>query len=412
VSTSLLLTYIVAGLLVQLAVGSALTLRRRRLAARLPGRGAELPQLRVSSAWDGWREFRVVRREFEDLAQTQCSFYLSPVDGNSLPPFEPGQFLTIALELPDATTGGKRRLTRCYSLSDRPDASRYRITVKRVGAPAGRPALAPGVCSNHLHDWLQQGDTIEVKAPAGRFVLDPEPTISTVLIAGGIGITPLLSMLRAGLATHASRTIHLYYGVRRGGEHAFRQELAQLARLHPSFHANVVYSQPGAEDVRGRDYQYSGHLSVDLLRRTLPSGRHRFYVCGPAPMMATLVPELRQWGVPPDDIRHEAFGPASARAAQSTPPAIGARAARALEIRFGRSARSLVWDGTDANLLDFAERNDVSVPSGCRAGSCGSCETRVLSGTVRHAPRPEHEIAPGHCLLCLGIPETSLELEA
>ena len=79
---------------------------------------------------------------------------------------------------------------------------------------------------------------------------------------------------------------------------------------------------------------------------------------------------------------------------------------------FRKSARTLQWDGEDANLLDFAERHDLSVESGCRSGSCGTCEVKLISGTVRYAEKPDHEITPGYCLLCVGFPESALEIEA
>jgi len=129
-------------------------------------------------------------------------------------------------------------------------------------------------------------------------------------------------------------------------------------------------------------------------------------------MMATLVPALGEWGVLPDDIRHEAFGPASVRSAPASSRAEVPRASPSLEVMFRSSARTLAWDGTDANLLDFAERHDLSVESGCRSGSCGTCEVKVISGTVCYAEKPDHEITPGHCLLCVGFPQSALELEA
>ena len=160
----------------------------------------------------------------------------------------------------------------------------------------------------------------------------------------------------------------------------------------------------------GRDYQHKGHVDVELLRRTLPHGRHQFYVCGPPAMMETLVPALAAWGVPVDDIHYEAFGPASVKlpgaAAAALPTATG------VEVRFQRSGRTLTWDAKDASLLDFAERHGVEVESGCRSGGCGSCETRLLEGSVHYDHAPDHDVAPGHCLLCVGRPSSPLVLEA
>lgn len=405
-SASLLLAYVSAALVLQVGVAIAVGFWRRRRAAT-PQAAVPRLALPIPGAWDGWREFRVARREYEDRAQTLCSFHLEPVDGAPLPPFVPGQFLTFAVPI-----STDRTLTRCYSLSDGPHAGRYRISVKRVLAPVGKPEVPAGACSNQLHDRLQIGDVIKAKAPAGRFVVAPEPNVPIVLIAGGIGITPLLCMLRGGLAAESNRAVHLYYGVRRGAEHGFRKELEELARLHPNFRMNVVYSQPDPDDASGRDYQHTGHIDVDLLRRTLPAGRHRFYVCGPPTMMASLMPALGQWGVLPDDIHHEAFGPASARSAQASSRAEVARPSLSFEVMFRKSARTLVWDGKDASLLDFAERHDVAIESGCRSGSCGTCEVKLIAGTVRYVEKPDHEITPGHCLLCVGFPDSPLELEA
>ncbi|MBK9574446.1 MAG: 2Fe-2S iron-sulfur cluster binding domain-containing protein [Rhodoferax sp.] len=409
-----LLAYISAALLLQLAVGIGAGFWRLRSVVKPPSAHDESqPQSVSAAAWSGWREFRVMRREYEDALHSQCSFYLAPLDGAPLPPFKPGQFLTFSLEVADSSSpGGRRAITRCYSLSERPDPTGYRITVKRVNAPPDRPELPAGLSSNHLHDQVQPGQVLKVKAPSGHFHIDAAPDVPVVLIGGGIGITPMASMLRWCLAEQPSRTVHLYYGVRHSGEQAFKLQLEELARVHPNFHLNVVYSRPGSSDVVGRDYQHQGHVDVELLRRTLPHGRHHFYVCGPAPMMESIVAGLAQWDVPRQDIHFEAFGPATVRSDAALPAEPGSRATVAFEVRFQRAGRTLVWDGQDANLLELAERHAVEVESGCRSGSCGSCEVKLLSGSVHYAQDPDHDVAPGCCLLCVGKPGSALVLEA
>ena len=167
-SAALLLAYVSAALVLQVgvALGVAFWRRRRPPVARAAAPPSTLP---APGAWDAWREFRVVRREYEDRAHTLCSFHLEPSDGARLPAFTPGQFLTFAVPI-----SADRTLTRCYSLSDGPNPRSYRITVKRVLAPPGEPDRPPGACSSYLHDRLHVGDVVQVKAPAGRFVLDPE----------------------------------------------------------------------------------------------------------------------------------------------------------------------------------------------------------------------------------------------
>jgi ferredoxin-NADP reductase len=399
----LLLGYVCAALLLQLATVISVALWRRSVRAA-PVQPAAPAGTKSASAWPGFRELRVARREFEDAGQTQCSFYLEPVDGAVLPPFLPGQFLTFELK-----TGEGRTITRCYSLSDRPLSKSYRVTIKRLTSPAERPDLPHGAASCQFHDRVHEGDVLKVKAPAGIFVIDPDETVPVVLLAGGIGITPLMSMLSWCLALQPGRSIHLYYGVRNRLDHAFKTVLEELAASHAGFHLHVVHSRPDKGDTQGRDFAHEGHIDVELLKSTLPNRRHQFYVCGPPPMMSSLIPALEAWGVPKDDIRHEAFGPASVRAAASVQAIPGAEP---VEIRFRRSGRTLLWQGEDASLLDFAERHGLDVESGCRSGSCGSCEVRVLSGAVRYAQKPEHDVAHGHCLLCIGTPASALEIEA
>ena len=413
-----LLGYITAAWLLQLTAGAGIFVWRKRRAPGAAPIEAEAEHPWARGAWPGWRDFRVVRRAFEDAGRSQCSFHLAPLDGQPLPPFRPGQYLTFGVQLSEtevAASGSARDLTRCYSLSDRPDPTSYRVTIKRAGPPPDQPGAPPGASSTHFHDHVFEGHVLRVKAPAGRFFIDPDASVPAVFVAGGIGITPMLSMLRWCVAEQPGRPLHLFYGVRSGADHAFRADLQELARAHPALHVHTAYSSPGPADVLGQDYQHAGRVDVDLLRRTLPHGRHQFYVCGPPAMMKSLVPALRAWGVRDDDLHAEAFGPASvgpserAGSASSEPPDA---TALSIDVQFRRSGRTLQWDGRDANLLDFAERHGVVVDSGCRSGSCGSCETALVSGTVAYAEAPDHDIAPGRCLLCVGKPMSALTLEA
>ena len=407
-TTTQLLLWILGALFLQVVFGVSLAFWRRPRVAPAPVAIGASPH---AGAWQGQRQFRVQARVVEDAAGTQCSFHLAPVDATALPDFKPGQFLTFSFPIAGASPGGATRMvTRCYSLSDRPSPQHYRITVKRVPAPAGQPELPPGVASNHLHDHVQVGDVLDVKAPAGHFFLDPDATVPAVLVAGGIGITPMMSMLRWCLVAQPQRPVYLFYGLRNGSEHAFKQELEEIARTHPHCKLHVAYSRPAAADRPGVDFQHAGHVDAELLRKVLPHGRHQFYICGPTAMMESLVPALGDWGVPRDDIHFEAFGPASVRkssAAAPAPPALSSA-----EVRFARSGRTLEWNGDDANLLDFAERHGIAMDSGCRSGGCGSCATRLVSGSVAYAQPPDHDIAPGYCLPCVGKPLSPLVMEA
>ena len=405
-TASTLLLYITAALLLQVAVGVAIALARRHASQNSPTAAASAGSARPAPP--ALRDFRVVRREFADPSETQCSFHLAPVDGQALPPFEPGQFLTFTLDVPDEA-GAASAVTRCYSLSDSPDGSAYRVTIKRV--PNGRS-------SGFFHDRVQVGDILRARPPAGHFTLEPDHSLPVVLVAGGIGITPLFPMLRALMSETPARAVHFYYGVRRAAEGAFRAELEALRAAHPSLRLHWVYSQPDSTDDLGAPNMHRGRIDIALLKRTIPHGLHHFYICGPASMLNDLVPALQDWGVPATHIHFEAFGPSTvklrtaANGADDANAATHAVAATPIEIEFRASGRTLVWDGRESNLLEFAERHAVSVQSGCRSGSCGSCETKLLSGEISYANTPDHDITPGSCLLCVGRPVTSVTLEA
>ena len=399
-TASTLLLYITAALLLQVAVGVAIAMSRRSARTTEGDAAANTAATRRPSS--ALREFRVVRREYADPARTQCSFHLAPVDGQALAPYEPGQFLTFSLGIP-AEAGSATRVTRCYSLSDLPDPSAYRVTIKRV---------PDGQSSGFFHDHVKVGDLVQARPPAGHFTLEPDHSLPVVLIAGGIGITPLFPMLRALLSHAPARTVHFYYGIRRAGEAAFRAELEALRAAHPQFHLNWVYSQPEAADDLAAANVHRGRIDIALLKRTIPHGLHHFYVCGPSSMLNDLVPALQDWGVPATHIHFEAFGPSTVKLRTEANELARDVAATPIEVEFRASGRSLVWDGREPNLLEFAERHAVAVQSGCRSGSCGSCETKLLAGEISYAATPDHDIAPGFCLLCVGRPVTSVALEA
>jgi ferredoxin-NADP reductase len=409
VTASTLLFYISSVLLAQLVLGIAVSIATRKAPARALAAPAAVKP--TGAAWSGLRAFRVVRRSFEDAAQTQCSFYLEPVDGQTLPPYKPGQFLTFQLLLPADASGEARSITRCYSLSDGPLPNHYRVTIKRVVAPAAPAGLPAGVASHYFHDQVHVGDTLQLRAPAGHFHLDTEALTPVVLIAGGIGITPMMSMLRWCAQHQPQRAVHLYYGVRNSTEQAYKAELESMARQLPQLRLHAVYSKPLPQDQAPHDYQHLGHVDMAVFKQTLPHGLLQFYICGPAAMLESLVPGLTAWGVASANLHFEAFGPASLRLPAATAVA-PMPLDEALEIQFTRSGRTLQWTGQHANLLDFAEAHGIAVESGCRSGGCGSCLTQVASGSVEYAHAPDFDLSPGQCLLCVGKPRGPLVVES
>lgn len=393
---------IVSALALQILLLAGHTLWRRVRAPK-PMPANAMP-LKTPAGWNGWRTLRVVRREYEDAAGTIRSFHLKAVDGGELPPFLPGQYLTF--QAPPAADGKAR--SRCYSLSDTGDGRRYRISVKRV--PWDASSGAPMPVSVYLHEQLQVGDSILARAPMGRFTLDTASDKPVVLLAGGIGITPLLCMLQWLLANRPQRPVHLFYGARNAREMAFRTVIEDWAARHRQFSRHLLFDspEPGDSDLPGvRDGRF---ITVELLRRQLPYGPAQFYLCGPNAMMQAMTEGLRAWGVAAKDIHLEAFGPSALANAAPTDAAIDTTAA--YPVAFTRSGVHAVWDGRDANLLELSERVGVEIANACRAGNCGSCETRIAAGEVSYAEPPDFPVQDGHCLPCVCRPAGELALEA
>lgn len=359
------------------------------------------------AAWTGFRAFRVERRVIEDAAQSICSFYLVPEDGQPLPPFLPGQYLTFRLDIP-METGGAAQVVRCYSLSDAPRPDCYRVSIKRTPPPLGSH-VPPGRSSTYFHDHVAVGSILQVRAPTGHFHVDRSDA-PIVLIGGGIGITPMLSMLNWCLTGQPGREIWLFYGVRNGREMMMKPHLLELAARHQNFHLRLCFSDPLPEDIDG-EYLHQGRIAVNLLRMQLPFKPCHFYICGPTNMLESLVPALDDWGVPDEHIHFEAFGPSSIKRKQSAVTAQVQATDTEIVVTFARSGRQLPWQPEAGNLLDFAESNGIVVNSGCRAGSCGSCQTAIESGEVSYRQHPDYDPDAGTCLLCSCTPKTDVTLE-
>ena len=189
-----------------------------------------------------------------------------------------------------------------------------------------------------------------------------------------------------------------------------KEHLQMLASGHDNFHLHVCYSAPDESAVEGTDYDHRGRVDVRLLRNSLKLAHYQFYVCGPKPMMESLVPGLEEWGVESGDIHYESFGPATLVTRKE--PAQVSRDAQLVSITFSRSGKKLTWDPSAESLLEFAEANAVDVDSGCRAGSCGTCQTALTAGEVDYSQQPDADNEPGHCLLCIAKPKGDLVLDA
>jgi nitric oxide dioxygenase len=268
------------------------------------GREADIygEQRTAPGGWNGYREFVVKRKARE--SDVISSFYLAPADGGSLPAFKPGQYITVRIDHPTTPTA-----PRNYSLSDRPNAGYFRISVKRETGLG--PATPAGLVSNYLHDCVEEGRTLQLGPPCGEFTLDVATPASRpiVLISGGIGVTPLLSMLKSLAHADVQTLVHFIHGARNSHVHAFAEETRHIAAQRPNLSLHFRYDAPLEDDLHQRRCDSVGMIDVGWLRQILPSNDAEFYFCGPKAFMAGLYRGLKNWGVDDSRLHFEFFGP-------------------------------------------------------------------------------------------------------
>jgi uncharacterized protein len=337
---------------------------------------------------DGYRRFQIVSKRRESDAIT--SFYLTPADGGPIEPHVAGQFLPIRLQ------GDEGPILRSYTISQGPNGRDYRLSIKRE---------ARGLASRLLHDRFESGDMIEAASPAGDFVLDDD-TQPIVMLSGGVGITPMMAMLDGLVSALRDgaprREVYFIHATRNGASRAFRGELEAFARQHDWLHLFTAYSAPGAGDRLGHTHDTEARLSMEVLAGLLPFGGYQFYLCGPESFMQALYTGLRDMGIDRSHIHHEFFGAGELDEPNEIGPAVELPA-RAT-ITFAHSKTQAEWTAQSGTLLETAEAAGLKPAYNCRSGKCGTCTTRLLSGSVRYTRKPLVSPADGHVLTCCAVP--------
>jgi ferredoxin-NADP reductase/DMSO/TMAO reductase YedYZ heme-binding membrane subunit len=314
--------------------------------------------------WSGpLRVVRIIRQ----TPNVQTFRFASP-DGRPLPfEHQPGQYLVLSLMI------NGRKVTRPYTISSSPTKPEYcEITVKREDM---------GLVSRHLHDTLREGDIVNLSAPTGRFIFDGTQAKSIVLIAGGVGITPLMAMARYLTDKGWNGEIYFAYSVKTPKDIIFRQELDDLKARFPNLHVHVTLSQAADTDWTG----HKGRVTAEFLTKCIPELPSRLvYICGPDAMMAMTVQVLKDLGVPAEQIKLEKF--IAAKRPETVMEASGAATAMPdyegePQLTFSLSAKSVALL-SDKSLLEIAEEAGVNIDFECRSGICGRCKTRLLDGSV------------------------------
>lgn len=368
-------------------VSKSAAIERAPLPAQQPD-SPVAPAPAASRTWSG--EMRVARIIKE--TPSVKTFRLMMVHSGPLPfTFAPGQFLTFSAEIDGKT------VRRSYTIASPPTRAAYvEITVKHE---------QDGQFSHYLHDKVAVGDTLHVRGPSGAFTFDGGNADSIVLIAGGVGITPMMCVVRHLTDMSWSGDIYLVLGIRSTEEFIFREELEYLQRRWPKLHVVASVSARSEGTVW---MGLEGPITRTTIAQAVPGiERRRVHLCGPPGMMHAIRDVLRDLGVPLEQIKTEAFGPAAgadpapAPAPAASPPRNVARLLDKADrmagqppadgvqtvgpavavISFVRSGKSAPLPPS-ATVLEVAESVGVPIDYSCRAGTCGFCKTKLLAGNV------------------------------
>ena len=353
-------------------------------------------------AWRGFRPLKVIATT-QESADVR-SFELAATDGSRLPDPHPGQYLVIGLRAREE----QPPVARIYSLCGPPNAGTYRIGVKNEG----------GIGSAYFHEHVKVGELLDVSAPRGSFTLAPGST-PVVLLSAGVGVTPLLGMLHAAVASDKAspRDVWWIHSARNRAHHAFASEARSLVTSLGHGHLCVIYSRADAADRIGLDYDIEGHLTEPLLQQLGVPRDADFYLCGPSRYLADMQAILREWKIAASRMHTEIFGPA----APFTPGVVNAKSqaphlptgpqGTGPIVTFARSNISVHWNTRFNSILELAEACSVPARWSCRTGVCHNCESALIDGHLRYSPEPLDSPPEGIALICCSTPISDVELD-
>jgi len=306
---------------------------------------------------------------------------------------------------------------RYYSFSDSFNPEYYRVSVKKELPPANSLGAPGGLASHYLYDIVNEGDILEAKGPSGDFYLIAEDSKPVVLIAGGIGITPLLAMLKSVSESNPGRLVYLFYGVNDNSDHSFQTELQHIEENYKNAFITNFYNKVGPGDVQGTHYHYEGFIKVEVILQAIEQIHLDYYICGPGPMMDYVTAELEKLGIDTNNIHVESFSSSNGPSQEEIEHELLAKdenqpGEQEFTIEFLQSGKKLVWDKRYRSILEFAEGNDIEILSGCLFGDCGTCLTDIKEGTVHYTHEIMVSFGKGECLPCSCIPTSNIVLKA
>ncbi len=325
-------------------------------------------------------------------------------DDRQLPLALAGQYVVVRIR---ASTDAPPCF-RSYSLSGPPSKERYRISVK---------IETNGVAGTFLRDHVRVGDTLDVSAPRGNFVIESGER-PLVLLSAGIGATPVLAMLHTLADVHSTREVLWVHAARDRQHHPFADEVRRLVRSLAHGRSYICYTKPGSSDRIGEDFDAAGHLSGSVFANFGLVRDADVYLCGPSRFMEYIKQELASFGVAPEQIHSEIFS-----GSESMTPGVVGGVTQAPHmpkedsntgplVSFARSGIAAHWNASRyASILELAEACDVPVRWSCRTGVCHTCESGLISGTVVYGPEPLEMPANGNLLVCCSQPKSDIVID-
>jgi len=315
---------------------------------------------RINSILPRWNGTLTVTEIVQETPWVKTFRFVNP--SGAAVPFEylPGQFLTLALSI------GAKRIKRSYTISSTPSRTDFiEITVKREES---------GLVSQHLHDRVKVGDYLKVNAPFGDFTFTGQEDSSIVLIAGGVGITPMMSVVRYLCDMKWNGEIYLLVGSKKPSQLIYRGELDRLQGINSNLHVHFAISAPADENWKG----FTGRISPEFISKHVPLIQsRRIHICGPSLMMSAVEAMILELGVAQEKIRLESFG------AESRNPNLVNKSinTKNYTVSFSRSNKSTIVSA-ESTILEAADNCGVEILNDCRTGNCGTCAARVLRGKV------------------------------
>jgi ferredoxin-NADP reductase len=357
----------------------------------------------VTANWRGQLRIASITTETPSVK----TFRLVPSSNDRLLPFTflPGQFLNVAFWI------GGAKMNRSYSISSSPNEREHvDLTIRREPR---------GAVSRHLHDLLRVGDLFEIDGPVGKFTFTGTEADSIVLLSGGVGITPLMSISRYLTERSWPGDIYFVYTCRTPADFIFADKFPELQRRNPRLHVAVTVSQPEGTDWKGA----SGRITKEWLTQTVPDlAARRTQLCGPPPMMDSMKAMFTELGISQDHLKTETFGavkpaPAAPGTAKAKGPATGPQVTFSKNNKSAKIRLDLQTGDSPPkqSILELSEELSIGIEFSCRVGTCGVCKTKMTAGEVDQEVQDaldDNDKAKGIILACQAKPKGDVTVEA